>query len=82
MTESFLFSWPDLYNLVRCGNPKKSQTISEIGIFGIYLHDNESSSIIENSNEGHLVRTKPANSFVGGVNVGGACIDSLYFSKE
>ena len=34
-----------------------------------------------NSNDGHLVRTKPAVSNVGGVNVGGACIGSITFSQ-
>jgi len=67
--------------LVRCGKALNLDTISEIGIFGIYLHETEhknDSGIIINNNDGYLVRTKPAQSNVGGVNVGGACIDSLY----
>ena len=67
--------------LVRCGKAQNLDTISEIGIFGIYLHETEhknDSGIIINNNDGYLVRTKPAQSNVGGVNVGGACIDSLY----
>ena len=63
--------------LVRCGKAQNLDTISEIGIFGIYLHETDSGTII-NNNDGYLVRTKPAESSVGGVNVGGACIDSLY----
>lgn len=66
---------------VRCGKAQNLDTISEIGIFGIYLHETEhknDSGIIINNNDGYLVRTKPAQSNVGGVNVGGACIDSLY----
>ena len=67
--------------LVRCGKAQNLDTISEIGIFGIYLHETkykDDSGILINNNDGYLVRTKPAQSNVGGVNVGGACIDSLY----
>ena len=68
--------------LVRCGKAQNLDTISEIGIFGIYLHETKhkanDSGIVINNNDGYLVRTKPAKSNVGGVNVGGACIDSLY----
>ena len=70
--------------LVRCGKAQNLDTISEIGIFGIYLHEtskkecNNGDGIIINSNDGYLGRTKPAASNVGGVKVGGACIDSLY----
>ena len=35
-----------------------------------------------NSNDGHLIRTKPAASNVGGVAAGGACIGSIAFVGE
>ena len=75
------FSFGFTQFLVRCGKAQNLDTISEIGIFGIYLHETEhknDSGIIINNNDGYLVRTKPAQSNIGGVNVGGACIDSLY----
>ena len=78
----FCFSQKFISNLVRCGKAQNLDTISEIGIFGIYLHETKhkanDSGIVINNNDGYLVRTKPAKSNVGGVNVGGACIDSLY----
>jgi len=68
--------------LVRCGKHETIGTISEVGIFGVYLFDKSSNEALVNSNDGHLIRTKPAASNVGGVAAGGACIGSIAFVDE
>lgn len=63
--------------IVRAGNSFIGETISEFGVFGIYLHDTVNDQMVINSNDGHLVRTKPASSDKGGVAVGAAAISSI-----
>jgi hypothetical protein len=64
-------------SIIKAGEVMTGQTISEYGIFGIYLHDLDKDKVIMNSNNGHLVRTKPAESKKGGVAVGSAAISSI-----
>ena len=63
--------------LVRNGVGTFDKTISEYGIFGIYLHDTVNNKTVVNSNNGYLVRTKPELSEKGGVNCGAASISSM-----
>jgi len=63
--------------IIRSGKEINGGTIAEYGTFGIYLHDMESDTELINSNDGHLVRTKPAESDKGGVAVGAAAISSI-----
>lgn len=63
--------------IVRSGKIIPGKTISEFGIFGIYLHDLRNDVEIINSNDGHLVRSKPAKCDKGGVAVGAAAISSI-----
>ena len=68
--------------IVRSGKVIQGRTISEYGIFGIYLYDIRNNTEILNSNDGHLVRTKPAESDKGGVAVGAAAISSIGIKKS
>ena len=68
--------------IVRSGKVIQGRTISEYGIFGIYLYDIRNNTEIINSNDGHLVRTKPAESDKGGVAVGAAAISSIGIKKS
>lgn len=51
-----------------------TSTISEIGIFGIYLGSPEKTEL--NESIGHLIRTKGETVDEGGVNTGFAVLDS------
>ena len=68
---------PQPNTIVRAGVAHPGDTISEFGIFGVYLHRKGELESIVNCAEGHLVRTKPANSDKGGVAVGAAAISSI-----
>ncbi|KAK3825225.1 MAG: glutathione synthase [Benniella sp.] len=61
--------------LLRKGELQRASVVSELGIFGIYLHDGQSA--IRNDNGGHLLRTKGVESNEGGVAAGFAVIDSV-----
>ncbi|KAG0053408.1 hypothetical protein BGZ83_001174 [Gryganskiella cystojenkinii] len=61
--------------LLRQGELQKADVVSELGVYGIYLHDG--SRVIRNDNGGHLLRTKGVESNEGGVAAGFAVIDSL-----
>lgn len=62
--------------ILREGKLSKEKCVSEIGIYGIILSDNEQVHI--NRNGGYLVRTKNANTYEGGVVSGYSAIDSPY----
>jgi len=61
--------------LLRQGELQKADVVSELGVYGIYLHDGK--RVIRNDNGGHLLRTKGVESNEGGVAAGFAVIDSL-----
>ncbi|KAG0369503.1 glutathione synthase [Gamsiella multidivaricata] len=60
--------------LLRKGEIQHADVVSELGIYGIYLHDGQ--SVVRNDNGGHLLRTKGVESNEGGVAAGFAVIDS------
>ncbi|KAG0287561.1 hypothetical protein BGZ96_008524 [Linnemannia gamsii] len=61
--------------LLRKGQLQRADVVSELGVYGIYLHDGH--KVIRNDNGGHLLRTKGVESNEGGVAAGFAVIDSL-----
>ncbi|KAG9068694.1 hypothetical protein KI688_010973 [Linnemannia hyalina] len=60
--------------LLRKGQLLRADVVSELGVYGIYLHDGH--KVIRNDNGGHLLRTKGVESNEGGVAAGFAVIDS------
>ncbi|KAF8942994.1 hypothetical protein BGZ47_005931 [Haplosporangium gracile] len=61
--------------LLRKGQLQRADVVSELGVYGIYLHDGH--KVIRNDSGGHLLRTKGVESNEGGVAAGFAVIDSL-----
>ncbi|KAF9129175.1 hypothetical protein BGW39_004405 [Mortierella sp. 14UC] len=61
--------------LLRKGELQRADVVSELGVYGIYLHDGH--KVIRNDNGGHLLRTKGVESNEGGVAAGFAVIDSV-----
>ncbi|KAG0243011.1 hypothetical protein BGX31_011327 [Mortierella sp. GBA43] len=61
--------------LLRKGEIQRANVVSELGVYGIYLHDGQ--KIVRNDNGGHLLRTKGVESNEGGVAAGFAVIDSV-----
>ncbi|XP_024187704.1 glutathione synthetase, chloroplastic [Rosa chinensis] len=64
--------------LMREGICYKDDTISELGVYGAYLRNNE--KVILNDQCGYLMRTKVSSSDEGGVAAGFAVLDSLYLT--
>ncbi|ORE06103.1 glutathione synthetase [Rhizopus microsporus var. microsporus] len=72
---------PSLENLmIREGEVIDGEVISELGIYGIYLHDGQQE--IVNYPGGHLLRTKAITTKEGGVAAGFAVIDSPLLVEE
>lgn len=65
---------------VRNGELKKSLAISELGIYSVFVCDEN--TIYTNNNGGYLLRTKVSDSDEGGVAAGFAVLDSLYLTEE
>ncbi|KAI1317202.1 hypothetical protein EDD11_008894 [Mortierella claussenii] len=61
--------------LLRKGELQRADVVSELGVYGIYLHDGH--QVVRNDNGGHLLRTKGVESNEGGVAAGFAVIDSV-----
>ncbi|KAG0307317.1 hypothetical protein BGZ98_000552 [Dissophora globulifera] len=61
--------------LLRKGELQRADVVSELGVYGIYLHDG--AKVVRNDNGGHLLRTKGVESNEGGVAAGFAVIDSV-----
>ncbi|KFH64435.1 glutathione synthetase [Podila verticillata NRRL 6337] len=61
--------------LLRKGELQRADVVSELGVYGIYLHSGE--QVVRNDVGGHLLRTKGVESNEGGVAAGFAVIDSL-----
>jgi hypothetical protein len=67
---------PSFRNLmIRKGETIKSQVISELGIYGVWI--SIGSVVHLNQAAGHLLRTKSADSDEGGVASGYAVLDSV-----
>ncbi|XP_057962437.1 glutathione synthetase, chloroplastic [Malania oleifera] len=64
--------------LIRDGVCHKEEVISELGIYGAYLRNNE--KVIVNDHSGYLLRTKVSSSNEGGVAAGFAVLDSIYLT--
>lgn len=62
--------------LARAGQVQEIDTISELGIFGVFL--GTSSGVLLNEIGGHLLRTKQASANEGGVASGYATVDTPY----
>lgn len=62
--------------MVRDGRYSEQDTLSELGVFGVYL--NVQGDVVVNECVGHLVRTKVSTSDEGGVAAGYAVLDSPY----
>ncbi|KCV69685.1 hypothetical protein H696_04093 [Fonticula alba] len=54
-----------------------SETICELGIYGVMLVDESTNQVFVNRPSGYLARTKPATSGEGGVASGFSCLDSV-----
>ncbi|XP_015280725.1 PREDICTED: glutathione synthetase [Gekko japonicus] len=68
---------PALNYLLRAHSPLKiSECVSELGIFGVYVRQNQ--DLIMNKHAGHLLRTKAVEHADGGVAAGVAVLDTPY----
>ncbi|EEC69407.1 hypothetical protein OsI_38561 [Oryza sativa Indica Group] len=75
-----IFPKASLSNLVRGGVCHEALTISELGIYGAYLRNND--KVVMNEQSGYLMRTKVSSSDEGGVAAGFAVLDSLYLTDK
>lgn len=64
--------------ILRNGELLQDGIVSELGIFGSYLFNEETGQIISNETHGHLLRSKTSTSNEGGVAAGYGCVDNLY----
>ena len=64
--------------IIRNDEKFNEDIISELGIFGTLLVDEESGDIIHNENAGWLLRSKFSSSDEGGVAAGFGCVDNVY----
>lgn len=64
--------------IIRNSEVYHEEIISELGIFGTVLFDEESGEIKTNENAGHLLRSKFSTSDEGGVAAGFGCVDNIY----
>lgn len=64
--------------ILRNGEILKEGIVSELGIFGSYLFNENTGEILDNQVSGHLLRSKTSTSNEGGVAAGYGCVDNLY----
>lgn len=64
--------------LLRDGKVYNEEIISELGIFGVTLFDENGGEPILNENAGFLLRSKFSSSDEGGVAAGFGCVDNIY----
>lgn len=64
--------------IIRNGEIYQENIISELGIFGSVVFNEDTGEIYENSNAGFLLRSKFSNSDEGGVAAGFGCVDTVY----
>jgi glutathione synthase len=69
---------PQTSILVRNGQWREESTLSELGIYGVYVR--QGAKVLVNKEAGHLVRTKTSTSNEGGVAAGFAVLDSPYLA--
>ncbi|KAL6842040.1 hypothetical protein ACP4OV_028019 [Aristida adscensionis] len=75
-----IFPKASLAYLVRGGVCHEGLAISELGIYGAYLRNND--KVVINEHCGYLMRTKVSSSDEGGVAAGFAVLDSLYLTDK
>ena len=74
-----IFPPPQVGRLLRAGRVVRAETVSELGIFSVFLGDGSAGSEpLLNEVAGHMLRTKPKEADEGGVAAGFAVIDSPY----
>ncbi|KAL0911205.1 hypothetical protein M5K25_019327 [Dendrobium thyrsiflorum] len=73
-----IFPTASLSYLIREGICHQNNAISELGIYGAYLRNND--KVIMNDHCGYLMRTKDSSSNEGGVATGFAVLDSVYLT--
>lgn len=64
--------------IIRNSDVHHEEIVSELGIFGTVLFDEETGDIKTNDNAGHLLRSKFSTSDEGGVAAGFGCVDNVY----
>jgi glutathione synthase len=63
--------------ILRNGNIEKGRVISELGVYGTCLWNQQTGQVMRNENAGWLLRTKGEESEEGGVAAGYGCMDSV-----
>ena len=71
-----IFPKPQLTAFLRKGKLELLPSISELGIYGVFLGDGTKSPLI-NTNAGYLLRTKPSGVDEGGVAAGYSVLNSM-----
>lgn len=64
--------------IIRNSEVYHEEIVSELGIFGTVLFNEENGDIRANDNAGHLLRSKFSTSDEGGVAAGFGCVDNVY----
>lgn len=64
--------------IIRNSDVYHEEIISELGIFGTVVFNEETGEILANENAGHLLRSKFSSSDEGGVAAGFGCVDNVY----
>ncbi|KAK6453752.1 glutathione synthetase [Scheffersomyces xylosifermentans] len=64
--------------IIRNNDIYNEDIISELGIFGTILFNEDSGKILTNNNAGWLLRSKFSSSNEGGVAAGFGCVDNIY----
>lgn len=64
--------------IIRLGKVYDEEILSELGIFGTILFNEDSGDIYQNDNAGFLLRSKFSSSNEGGVAAGFGCVDNIH----
>lgn len=64
--------------IIRNNKIYNEEIISELGVFGTYLFNEDTKEILSNKNAGWLLRSKFSSSDEGGVAAGFGCVDNIY----
>lgn len=64
--------------ILRNSTVYNEEIISELGVFGTILFNEETGEILQNENAGWLLRSKFSSSDEGGVAAGFGCVDNIY----
>ena len=68
---------PHVNSIFRDGRLYTTTVVSEFGVYGVMLWDNNDGKILVNKEAGWLMRTKPHENDEGGVTTQGGCLDSV-----